>query len=157
ATLSLPQEPTLVDAELEWQQNSGQLIVMARDNADPLLDLPWEITRQQLTISDGRWNWPYQGFPLSGRLGMKVENWQAGLENAVVSGRLNVLTHGDAGKGNAVLTLGPGKLGMDSSEMPLQLTGEAKQGDLIFYAKLPARLTGSLNDPQLAFEPGALL
>ena len=35
ATLSLPQEPTLVDAELEWQQNSGQLIVMARDNADP--------------------------------------------------------------------------------------------------------------------------
>lgn len=83
---------------------------------------------------------------------MKVENWQAGLENAVVSGRLNVLTHGDAGKGNAVLTLGPGKLGMDSSEMPLQLTGEAKQGDLIFYAKLPARLTGSLNDPQLAFE-----
>ncbi|SUX63252.1 Uncharacterised protein [Citrobacter braakii] len=41
--------------------------------------------------------------------------------------------------------------------MPLQLIGEAKQGDLIFYAKLPARLTGSLNDPQLAFEPGALL
>ncbi|MDM2842862.1 YdbH family protein [Citrobacter portucalensis] len=157
ATLSLPQEPTLVDAELEWQENSGQLIVMARDNADPLLDLPWEITRQQLTISDGRWNWPYQGFPLSGRMGIKVENWQAGLENAVVSGRLNVLTHGDAGKGNAVLTLGPGKLGMDSSDMPLQLTGEAKQGDLIFYAKLPARLTGSLNDPQLAFEPGALL
>ena len=88
---------------------------------------------------------------------MKVENWQAGLENAVVSGRLNVLTHGDAGKGNAVLTLGPGKLGMDSSEMPLQLTGEAKQGDLIFYAKLPARLTGSLNDPQLAFERGRSL
>lgn len=157
ATLNLPQEPTLVDAELEWQENSGQLIVMARDSADPLLDLPWEITRQQLTISDGRWNWPYQGFPLSGRLGMKVENWQAGLENAVVSGRLNILTQGDAGKGNAVLTLGPGKLGIDNNEMPLQLIGEAKQGDLIFYAKLPAKLTGSLNDPQLAFEPGALL
>lgn len=41
--------------------------------------------------------------------------------------------------------------------MPLQLIGEAKQGDLIFYAKLPAKLTGSLNDPQLAFEHGALL
>ncbi|MGK3374334.1 intermembrane phospholipid transport protein YdbH family protein, partial [Citrobacter youngae] len=129
----------------------------ARDAADPLLDLPWEITRQQLTISDGRWNWPYQGFPLSGRLGVKVENWQAGLENAVVSGRLNILTQGDAGKGNAVLTLGPGRLGVDSSDMPLQLIGEAKQDDLIFYAKLPARLTGSLIDPQLAFEPGALL
>lgn len=68
ATLNLPQEPSLVDAELDWQENSGQLIVLARDNGDPLLDLPWQITRQQLTVSDGRWSWPYAGFPLSGRL-----------------------------------------------------------------------------------------
>lgn len=156
-TLSLPQEPSLVDAEIDWQDNAGQLVVMARDNPDPLLDLPWEVTRQQFTISDGRWAWPYQGFPLSGRMGLKIENWQAGPENALVSGRLNVLTQGDAGKGNAVLTFGPGKLSMDNSEMPLQVTGEAKQGDLIFYAILPAQLTGSLAAPQLDFAPGALL
>lgn len=41
--------------------------------------------------------------------------------------------------------------------MPLQLTGEAKQADLILYARLPAQLSGSLTDPTLAFEPGALL
>lgn len=157
ATLSLPQEPSLVDAELEWRDNAGQLIVMARGNPEPLLDLPWQVTRQQLAISDGRWNWPYQGFPLSGRLGININNWQAGLENAVISGRLNVLTQGDAGKGNAVLTIGPGKLSMDNSDMPLRLTGEAKQDDLIFYAVLPTQLTGSLADPQLTFEPGALL
>ncbi len=62
ATLRLPQEPSLVDAELEWRDNAGQLIVMARGNPDPILDLP-AVTRQRLTISDGRWNWPYQGFP----------------------------------------------------------------------------------------------
>lgn len=45
-----------MDAELDWQENSGQLIVLARDNGDPLLDLPWQITRQQLTVSDGRWS-----------------------------------------------------------------------------------------------------
>ncbi|WP_436859450.1 YdbH family protein [Citrobacter tructae] len=157
ATLSLPQEPSLVDAELEWRENAGQLIVMARDNPEPLLDLPWEITSQQLTISDGRWTWPYEGFPLSGRLGVKVENWQQGTENATISGRMNVLTQGEAGKGNAVLTFGPGKLSMDNSAMPLQLIGEAKQDDLIFYAKLPAQLRGSLSDPVLAFEPGSLL
>ncbi|MGM1265797.1 intermembrane phospholipid transport protein YdbH family protein, partial [Escherichia coli] len=28
ATLNLPQEPSLVDAELDWQENSGQLIVL---------------------------------------------------------------------------------------------------------------------------------
>ncbi len=157
ATLNLPQEPSLVDAELDWQENSGQLIVLARDNGDPLLDLPWQITRQQLTVSDGRWSWPYAGFPLSGRLGVKVDNWQAGLENALVSGRLSVLTRGQAGKGNAVLNFGPGKLSMEKSQMPLQLTGEAKQADLILYARLPAQLSGSLTDPTLAFEPGALL
>ncbi|MBY7516910.1 YdbH family protein [Escherichia fergusonii] len=157
ATLNLPQEPSLVDAELEWRENTGQLIVMARDNADPLLDLPWLITHEQFTISDGRWNWPYQGFPLSGRMGIKIDNWQQGLENALISGRINVLTQGEAGKGNAVLNFGPGKLSMDNSVMPMQLTGEAKQGNLIFYARLPAKLTGSLSDPALAFEPGALL
>jgi hypothetical protein len=41
--------------------------------------------------------------------------------------------------------------------VPLHLSGEAKQNDLILYAKLPATLTGSLYEPQLAFEPGALL
>ncbi|VFS54802.1 Uncharacterised protein [Kluyvera cryocrescens] len=41
--------------------------------------------------------------------------------------------------------------------MPLQLTGEAKQGDLILYAKLPAHLSGPLMTPMLAFQPGALL
>ncbi|ETK06167.1 hypothetical protein T229_00650 [Tannerella sp. oral taxon BU063 isolate Cell 5] len=25
----MPQEPSLVDAELDWQENSGQLIVLA--------------------------------------------------------------------------------------------------------------------------------
>jgi hypothetical protein len=78
---------------------------------------------------------------------LSVGNWQQGTEQMRVSGRLNVLTHGEAGKGNAVLTLGPGKLSMDNSDMPLQLTGEAKLGDLIVYAVLPANLTGPLTAP----------
>lgn len=156
-TLTLPTEPSLVDADLEWRNNEGQLIITARDNPEPILDLPWQATRERLTISDGRWNWPYQGFPLSGRIGLRIDDWQSGLQNAQISGRLNVLTQGDAGKGNAVLTIGPGRLAMDESDMPLQLTGEAKQGEMIFYAILPAHLSGGLRDPKLAFTPGALL
>lgn len=156
-TFNVPQIPSLVDADLDWEDNRGQLVVMARGNPDPLLDLPWQLTAEQLTVSDGRWHWDLSGLPLSGRVGVKVENWQQGLESATISGRLNILTQGDAGKGNAVLTLGPGKLSMDNSAMPLQLTGEAKQNDLILYAILPAQFTGSLADPQLTFEPGALL
>ncbi len=46
---------------------------------------------------------------------------------------------------------------MDNSQLPMQLTGEAKQADLILYARLPAQLSGSLTDPTLAFEPGRVI
>ena len=46
---------------------------------------------------------------------------------------------------------------MEQSDMPLHLSGEAKHNDLVLYARLPAKLTGSLYEPQLSFEPGALL
>ncbi|WP_407732703.1 YdbH family protein [Pseudocitrobacter faecalis] len=158
STFQLPQVSPLVDAELDWNGNQGQLLAMARGEPDPLLDLPWTLTEQQLTLSDGRWSWPFQeGIPLSGRVGLKIDDWQKGLEQMQIAGRLNILTSGDAGKGNAVLTIGPGKLSMDNSDMPLQLTGEAKQGDLILYAVLPAHLKGTLTDPTLTFLPGALL
>ncbi len=97
---------------------------------------------ERIAISDGRWSTEYAGYPLSGRVALSVGNWQQGTEQMRVSGRLNVLTHGEGGKGNAVLTIGHGKLSMDNSDMPLQLTGEAKLGDLIVYAVLPANLTG---------------
>ena len=157
ATLAFPQTAGLVDAELEWQKNRGQLLVTPRGDVQPMLDLPWEITPERIAISDGRWSTEYAGYPLSGRVALSVGNWQQGTEQMRVSGRLNVLTHGEGGKGNAVLTIGPGKLSMDNSDMPLQLTGEAKLGDLIVYAVLPANLTGPLTAPVLAFHPGALL
>lgn len=157
ATFELPQQPEPVDAELEWRENAGQLVVRGRDDAAPLLDLPWTLTAELLTISDGRWSWPYEGVPASGRLGLKVENWQQGLEKAQISGRLNVLTEGDAGKGNAVLNFGPGTLSMDNSAMPLRLNGEAKAEELIAWATLQAQLSGSILDPTLAFDPGSLL
>lgn len=158
SSFQVPDVDALVDAELDWRENEGQLVVMARDNPEPIFDLPWELTRDRLTISDGRWSWPWQeGLSLSGRVGVKIDNWQQGLDKMLIAGRLNVLTQGAAGKGNAVLTVGPGTLSMDNSAMPLRLTGEAKHNDLVFYSILPAQLTGSVMDPKLAFLPGALL
>ncbi|MRS13289.1 YdbH family protein [Enterobacteriaceae bacterium RIT691] len=158
SSFEVPEPLALVDAELNWQKNQGQLVVTERDNSEPLLDLPWELTKERLSISDGRWNWPWlEGIPLSGRVGLNIDGWQQGLDHMQIAGRLNVLTQGKAGKGNAVLALGPGRLSMDNSDMPLHLTGEAKYGDLVLYAMLPAKLSGSLMDPLLDFAPGALL
>lgn len=157
ARFSLPQAPYHARAQLEWRGGEGQLLVFAEDDPDPLLDLPWQAGHDAFAFSDGRWRWPYQGFPLSGRVGLRVENWRGGLEAARVSGRLNVVTQGSAGKGNAVLTFGPGTLSLRQSAMPLRITGEAKQDALAFYASLPATLGGPLLSPELRFLPGALL
>lgn len=157
AQLQLPQEPKQATAYLNWQQNSGQLVIVSPGGREPLFDLPWTVTADTLAISDGRWFWPYAELPLSGRVAIKVQHWQQGLEQAVISGRVNVVTQGDAGKGNVVATFGPGKLSMTASNMPLQIYGQAKQQDLILYASLPAQLTGKLPDPVLIFQQGALL
>ncbi|MTD39624.1 YdbH family protein [Erwinia sp. CPCC 100877] len=157
ANMTLPQEPRHATAELAWESNRGQLLIGSHDLAEPLLDLPWELSHDRLKISDGRWLWPWAGFPLSGRLALQVDNWQKGLEQAQITARVSVLTKGEAGKGNAVLTLGPGRLSMTASSLPLRLTGEAKQDKMIFYAMLPGKLSGPLLDPTLHFLPGALL
>lgn len=157
ASLYLPQAPREVNVVMHWQENQGQLSVLAPDTKAPLLVLPWTITAQRLSLSDGRWNWPYQDFPLSGRVALNAENWQQGLENATFSGRMNVITEGTAGKGNAVLNIGPGKLSMTQSAMPVQISGEARQGAMRFYAMLPGDISGPLLAPELRFRPGALL
>lgn len=157
ARFHLPQEPQVADAELTWRENSGQLLVFSADDSDPLVDLPWTVTAARIAISDGRWRWPYVGFPVSGRVNLYVDDWQKELDSMQFSGRLSVLTSGDAGKGNAVMTIGPGRLSMTNTDLPLRVTGEAKQDALIFYAALPARLSGALLDPELRFAPGALL
>ncbi|SQI91605.1 Uncharacterised protein [Klebsiella oxytoca] len=94
STFEFPQTPGLVDAELEWHENRGQLLVTPRGEVEPILDLPWEITPDRIAISDGRWHTEYAGNALSGRVALSVGNWQQGTEQMQVSGRLNVLTQG---------------------------------------------------------------
>jgi hypothetical protein len=38
-----------------------QLLVTPRGEVEPMLDLPWEITPDRITISDGRWHTEYAG------------------------------------------------------------------------------------------------
>lgn len=161
AQVSLPhdwQQPDLpeqLDIALMLQEHSGQLLVNAPDYAQPLLDLPWALTPELLTIYDGRWYWPYQ-IQTSGRLMMTVKHWQRGRQ-AQISARMSALTEGEAGKGNVVLNIGPGTLDLMDSALPLRLTGKATYQALQFYVSLPAELQGSLNHPVLRFLPDALL
>ena len=142
---------------LTWQQQQGQLLLQTPDEAEPLLTLPWQVTPQQIRIEAGRWRWPWAPQPLAGGVALSFANWRQGLDATDISGRLNMLTAGRGGKGNVVLALGPGRLSLTNSQLPLRLTGESKLETLQFYASLPGVLNGSLLDPQLHIAPGALL
>ncbi|QHM75429.1 hypothetical protein C7M52_01383 [Mixta theicola] len=153
----LAQLPHPLRLTLDWQQKQGKLALHQIDEESPLLELPWQATPQQIAITAGRWRWPWAAQPLAGGVALSLNHWQQGLEAMEIAGRMNMLTQGRGGKGNVVLTLGPGHLSLTDSMLPLRLTGESKLAALQFYAALPGTLNGSLLDPQLRIAPGALL
>ncbi|XXN65069.1 YdbH family protein [Enterobacter ludwigii] len=157
ADLNVAQWPQPLALALNWQQQQGTLTVKQQEDDQPLLQLPWQVDDRQIRITQGQWRWPQAGQPLSGGMALTLENWQQGLENTLVSGRFNLLTQGRGGKGNLVLSVGPGKLSLTDSALPFQLTGESKFADLQLFGSMPGLLHGMLTDPQLSMKPGALL
>lgn len=155
--LALTAVPDPLHLKLSWQQQQGSLVVTASRQPEPLLTLPWHITRERISVREGRWNWPWAGQPLSGGFALTADGWTQGLAATEVAGRFNMLTQGRGGKGNVVLSLGPGRLDWVNSQLPFRLTGESKLDRLQFFAGLPGELQGPLLDPQVLMRPGALL
>lgn len=157
ATLNTASVPQPLQARLDWQQNGGTLSVTPQGEPEPLLSLPWRISARQIAFERGSWRWPYAAQPLSGGVTLTLDDWQQGLPAMQVAGRLNVLTQGRGGKGNVVLSLGPGRLDWAQSQLPFRLTGESKLAQLLFFAAIPGELQGPLLNPVLRLKPGALL
>ncbi|WP_421504448.1 YdbH family protein [Erwinia rhapontici] len=155
--LALDSVPEPLHLRLDWQQQVGTLVVTAKDQKQPLLTLPWNITRENIVVQQGQWNWPWAVQPLSGGFALTAKGWQQGLPATELNGRFNMLTEGRGGKGNVVLTLGPGNLDWQNSQLPFRLTGETKLDSLQFFAGLPGELRGPMLDPQIVMRPGALL
>ncbi|MCT6591621.1 YdbH family protein [Pantoea dispersa] len=155
--LNLTQWPQPLALTLNWQQQQGELVVRQQQEPQPLLQLPWQVDAQQIRIIAGHWRWPFGSQPLSGGVALTLDDWQQGLEQTQIRGRFNLLTAGRGGKGNLVLSVGPGKLSLTDSALPFQLTGESKFADLQLYGTIPGQLHGMLSDPQLSLQPGALL
>ncbi|ORM60233.1 hypothetical protein HA39_03690 [Pantoea brenneri] len=155
--LALTALPHPLQLTLNWQQQQGVLSVAMPDTLQPLLQLPWQASHDQIRIQQGQYFWPLAGQPLSGFINLTLDNWQAGLDASQISGRINLLTQGRGGKGNVVLGIGPGHLSLTDSHLPFQLTGESKLSDLQLYGSIPGLLSGSLLDPQLLLQPKSLL
>ncbi|CAI0759752.1 Dicarboxylate transport [Serratia plymuthica] len=149
------EKPLLLD--MRWQQQQGVLTLTEKGDDKPLVTLPWEITPQQVSINQGEWRWPYSQQPLNGGLNVALHDWSKGLDETQISARLNVITAGHNGKGNAVLTLGPGKVGLIDSDLRFQLTGQANLADFSMTASIPGILSGTILNPTLVLQPGSLL
>ncbi|WP_154898704.1 YdbH family protein [Serratia ficaria] len=149
------EKPLLLD--MRWHHRQGVLTLTEKGDERPLATLPWEVTPQQVSIRQGEWRWPYSQQPLTGGLSIALHDWSKGFDETQVSARLNVITAGHNGKGNAVLTLGPGKIGLTDSDLRFQLTGQANLADFSLTASIPGILGGSMLNPTLVLQPGALL
>lgn len=149
------QQPLLMD--ISWQQGQGVVTLTEKGDQQPLATLPWAITPQQIRIDKGEWRWPYIDQPLSGGVSIALHDWSKGLDETQISARLNVLTAGHNGKGNAVLTLGPGSVGLTRSNLDFQLTGQANLADFSLTASIPGVVSGSILNPTLELRPGSLL
>ena len=119
--------------------------------------LPWEVAPQRVSIRQGEWRWPHSGQPLNGGLSVALHDWSKGWDETEISARLNVITAGHNGKGNAVLTLGPGKVGLTDSDLRFQLTGQANLADFLRHRVDSGVIGGSILNPTLVLQPGALL
>lgn len=148
-------KPLLLD--MRWQQRQGVLTLTEKGDNKPLATLPWVSTAQQLSINRGEWRWPYSRQPLAGGLNIALHDWSKGFDETRISARLNVMTESHNGKGNAVLTLGPGKIGLTDSDLRFQLTGQANLADFSLTASIPGILGGSVLNPTWVLQPGSLL
>lgn len=157
ATLSISSYPHPLSLTLRRDADQGLLKVDDNIRQQTLLSAPWKITPTAIILDAGQWAWPTDEQTFGGRFSLTAENWKQGFSQTVFTGRVNALTDGRGGKGNVVLSLGPGKLDLIDNQFPMRLTGTAKFDNLQFYVGLPAQLIGSLLQPQIHFQPKALL
>ncbi|MFC0226891.1 YdbH family protein [Serratia aquatilis] len=143
--------------DLSWKQLQGKLDIREKGGEQLLAHLPWRIADRQFHIEEGEWRWPYAQQPLNGGINLTLQHWNSDWDEAEFSARLNVITAGKIGKANAVLILGPAKIGQNNNPIDFQLNGRANLADLSFTGTLPGRLHEPFDNPSVTLKSGAIL
>ncbi|MBI6547320.1 YdbH family protein [Xenorhabdus lircayensis] len=157
AYLSLSQYPDPLQLALKWRGQSGQLTVIEEKKQQILAELPWSFNASQFQITGGKWQWLANSQPLSGGVNIRLEQWKKGLTGMSVSGRVNLVTQNEQGKGNIILSVQSTSINMTNAYIPFQLTGQMNSDQMIMTMSLPAVITGPLVEPKITFRSGALL
>ncbi|MDE9446229.1 YdbH family protein [Xenorhabdus bovienii] len=154
--LSISQYPDPLQIILKWQGQGGTLTIREEKQKRILAELPWSFNQSQFLITDGKWQWMDTGQPLSGGVNLTFDHWRKGADGMLISGRVNLITQNERGRGNIVLSIKPTLINMANAHIPFQLTGQMNRGQMVMTMSLPAIVTGSLVAPKITFQPGAL-
>lgn len=138
-----------------------QLLEYQDDEWQERILLPVRFSKGVLSIEQAQVKWAkYLPQPLNAflnlQLGSETQPTQQGFP-LPINFRLSLLTEGNKGKGLVVLQGTEGIITTDKIQLPLQMNGEIKVDDTIFYSRLPMQLSGGLEDWTLRFLSGALL
>ncbi|MEX6377912.1 YdbH family protein [Providencia vermicola] len=154
-TLSQPQKQLY--ARLQWEGAQGTFSVFDKQTGQEITHLPWRVAPQVINITEGRWQWEESGIPFHGAISLQVANWQLGLNEMVISGRMNMMTEAQKGKANLVLSLPENKINLLDADIHFNLNGQLKYHDMVLDIHLPSRISGQLVSPSMSFLPGSLL
>lgn len=141
----------------EWKGNQGTLSLAEQGGGQALMLLPWRVDTENITIEKGRWEWFGLDQPLRGGVDINVAQWQKGLTDLRLTARLNVMTEGNAGKGNLVISIPETSINWLDAQIPIQITGVVNKELMQANAQLPVKVTGMLTDPTIEFQSGSLL
>ncbi|MGX2950778.1 YdbH family protein [Ursidibacter sp. B-7004-1] len=152
-------------SQLEWQKESSHLLgsfkLQSTNFPENKLAFPFRIENGSLSIEQGRFDWVMsEDFPLRGFLTTRISPNELNIENLFpikTAIRISLLSENAKGKGNVVISSPEGELQKTSLKLPLQITGNVKQGNFILYSAVPMELNGEYQDLTLRFLPSALL
>lgn len=142
---------------VDWLKTKGILSIRDPNSVHALAVLPWSFDNQSLSIKNGKWHWPHEKQPVFGDIALTFSEWNPRSHAVNIQARINMLTDGLAGKGNLVLSFGPGKIGLVDSQAKFQLTGRASWGNVSLDVSVPGTLNGALFNPVLTLHQSALL
>ena len=144
-------------AKLQWENSQGSLDLRDLNEHKSILSLPWQLSSDTLTITQGHWQWDEGEIPLQGNIIFQIDHWNKAFSQWVISSRLNMISQAKKGKGNAVLTLPPTKIDLLNADINFRLNGQIKYEDMVLDVNLPAQISGQLVSPTISFLPGSLL
>lgn len=142
---------------MDWQGHSGKISLAEQGGGHALALLPWHVTSENISIEKGRWEWFGLEQPLRGNVNLNLAQWQKGLTDLRLTARLNVMTEGNSGKGNLVISIPETPINWLDAQIPIQITGVVNKELMQASAKLPVIVTGALTDPTIEFQSGSLL